>query len=339
MKASIRVNSLTLGGAGSKTLHAQELHGKRLDKSSQERRVRNADPLIFGSLNLREAYDKHVAGARMNKSLKRPVLHALVQFPTDLKVTEKLEKQMLAHAMKFINQTHGGEAVFAARLDRDEDGQHTVDVFFAPKYTKVTKSKGEEVWISTSKHGKDLARKHEAKIRARHLEAKEGPLTGPRHVGIALQEELTEYLTGVGLKLEPRTEKAGSRPDRVDPETFKARQDAEADRVAAAEELERVKALRADLDKREEEIRTERAALDAEKVEIEEERSQLRELAAKLRDAIAKAMKFARRPGAPIIEQVEAMRMKKQAGPLLRDADKVSPPPEDSLDDPYGPGF
>ena len=237
MKASIRINSLTLGGPGPKTLSAMELHGKRLDKSSQERRVSDRDPLVFGSLDLREAYESHVAGAHMNKALKRPVMHALVQFPKELTVTEKLEKQMLAHAIKFIDATHGGQAVFAARLDRDEKGRHTVDVFFTPKYEKKTKSKGVEVWISTSKHGKELARKHEAKIRARHPNST-GPLTGPRHVGIALQEELGEYLTSFGLKLEPRLEKKNSRLDRVDPEVFKARKDAE-DALAEAEELKK----------------------------------------------------------------------------------------------------
>ena len=35
MKASIRVNSLTLGGSGPKTLSAMEAHGKRLDRSGQ----------------------------------------------------------------------------------------------------------------------------------------------------------------------------------------------------------------------------------------------------------------------------------------------------------------
>lgn len=228
MKASIRVNSLTLGGSGPKTLSAMEAHGKRLDRSGQSRKVRDIDPLVYGSLDLRDAYDAHVSGAKTNAGLKRPILHALIQYPVQMALSPKTERAMLDHAVRFIEQTHGGQAVFSARLDRDERGQHTVDVFYAPKFLKITKSKDPETWISTSKHGKELAEKHQDLILARHPEAK-GKLTGPRHVGIALQEELYLYLAGAGLKLEPRKLKENSTPDRVDPETFQARKDAQKD--------------------------------------------------------------------------------------------------------------
>uniref|UniRef100_UPI002599CBC0 hypothetical protein n=1 Tax=uncultured Sulfitobacter sp. TaxID=191468 RepID=UPI002599CBC0 len=86
-------------------------------------------------------------------------------------------------------------------------------------------------------------------------------------------------------------------------------------------------------------IRAERASLAAERVEIEEERGQIAQLADKLREALAKALRFARRPGTPIIEQVEAGKMKKEAVQLLRDVEKTSPPPEDPFEEPDGPGF
>lgn len=63
-------------------------------------------------------------------------------------------------------------------------------------------------------------------------------------------------------------------------------------------------------------IATARAALEAERAAIEQERSQLRELAAKLREAIGKALRFARRPGTPIFDQVEAEKMRKSAADL-----------------------
>jgi hypothetical protein len=135
MTAMIRANSLTLGGLGPKSFSSMEKHGKRLDGSSQRRRIRKAEPLVYGSLDLRDAYNRHMTGVRTNRSLKRPIMHAIIKFPLDLHINSTSEQRMLDHAVRFINQTHGGKAVFAGRLDRDEQGQHIVDVFYAPKYT------------------------------------------------------------------------------------------------------------------------------------------------------------------------------------------------------------
>jgi len=154
----------------------------------------------------------------MNAALKRPAMHALVQFPNNIPINEKNERVMLKLAVQFINQTHGGDAVFAARLDRDEAGQHTVDVFYSPKYEKKTASKGSETWISTTKHGKALCEAHRAEIERRHGGKF---LTGPRQVGIALQAEWYAFLRSKNLKLEDRREKDHSRPDRLEPEEYK----------------------------------------------------------------------------------------------------------------------
>ncbi len=229
MKAMIRVNSLTLGGSGNKTLFAMEEHGKRRDKSSKRRRVRDVEALVYNTLDLRNAYDNHMDGVRINSGTKRPVLHAIIKFPNDLKVNAQNEKAMLSTAVSFINSTHGGSAVFAARLDRDEEGQHVVDVFYAPKYEKVTKNrKGEEVrtwWMSTTKHGKDLCEKHCKEIESRNDERKF--TTGPRQVGIALQSELYDYLGSKGLTLTMKSPKNDPRPDRQETEAYKATKDAE----------------------------------------------------------------------------------------------------------------
>jgi len=214
MKASIRVNALTLGGTGDNSLPGMEAHGKRLDQTSKRRKVREKEPLVYRSLDLRKEYDLHVAGAKMNAKLGKPVLHAIIQYPTQLQVTEKIERSMLNNAVKFIDETHGGNAVFAARLDRDEKGRHNVDVFYSPRYSKVTKD-GACDWISTSKFAKELCELYREMIERRH----DGEFVRrPRQQGMALQEALYDFLKKKGLDLEPRTLKDHGLRDRVQPE-------------------------------------------------------------------------------------------------------------------------
>lgn len=228
MSTAVRVNSLSLSGLGPKSLPGMEAHGKREDQTSQARRVRDTPPLVHGSLDLRAAFDAHVSGARMNKALRKPVLHAIVQYPTEIELTAEREQWMLDEAVAFVNATYGGRAVFAARLDRDEAGRHTVDVFFSPRYEKTTR-RGSQDWISTTKHGKELCRQHCAEIERRH----DGTFRdGPRQVGIALQSEWRAHLiaaardASLDLDLEPRQEKEARPPDRLEPEQFKDVQDA-----------------------------------------------------------------------------------------------------------------
>lgn len=233
MKAAVRCNSLTLGGAGANTLERQEKHGKRLDGTSKQRRVRNASPIIYRSLDLRAEYDRHMEGVKQNAGCKRPVLHFIIKFPAELLEDsapraygsqpdrDARKKLMGRQAVDFVNRTHGGSAVFAARIDRDEAGETIVDVFAAPRYTKATKRK-EAIWASPTKFGKELALKHQDEIRRRHSKAT-GQLTGPCHVGIALQAEFAAYFENVnGFALAPRTLKDNPRPDRLETEAFKA---------------------------------------------------------------------------------------------------------------------
>ena len=259
MKGAVRVNALTLGGTGSKSLPAMEDHGKRLDAISRQRQVSRRRPLVHGTLDLRAAYDRHVAGAKMNAGATRPVLHMIVQYP-DLSgpdapapfraagATRARQQLMLQQAVAWANETHGGDAVFAGRVDRDEAGQWTVDLFLAPKYEKITKTgKSTGVWVSTTKHGKELAHKHQDYIRSRHSKAK-GDLTGPRHVGIALNADFREYFereNGVALTFVPKDD---FRPDRLEPEVFGARRDrdrARAEAAAARAEAEKAEAAAA----------------------------------------------------------------------------------------------
>ena len=230
MKTMIRCTALDMSG-----LAAQEAHGKRLDGSSRLRKIRDVSPLVYGSLDLRDRYDRHMDGVKQNRGAKKPVLHFLVRFPPDVLdgdqvgrfVGTKAERQkmMLRQAAAFVNRTHGGQAVFAARIDRDEAGETIVDVFAAPKYEKRTKrTKPDEsgpTWASATKFGKELAEKHQDELRRRHPEAK-GKLTGPRHVGIALNTEWRSFFQSINkLTLDEKIEKTSGAPDRLETEAYK----------------------------------------------------------------------------------------------------------------------
>ncbi len=161
---SFRANSLTASD-----LSAMENHELRNDLAGEKRSVRKGpdgepvppllyDPYGTGLIKggLVKAHAEHIDGARVNKGASKIARHAFLQFPTDLDITPETEKMMLDQAVEFVNQTHGGRAVFRGRLDRDEKGRHGVDVFFAPRYAKTTKH-GKTDWISLTKFGKERA--------------------------------------------------------------------------------------------------------------------------------------------------------------------------------------
>ena len=56
-KAAVRVNSLNLPA-----LAAQERHGKRSDAIGAARRVREAEPLVWGTQDLCRAFEQHTGG-------------------------------------------------------------------------------------------------------------------------------------------------------------------------------------------------------------------------------------------------------------------------------------
>ena len=64
MKGSVRCNAITLS-----QLKAQEAHGKRTDKTSERRRVRDKAPLIGGGLDL-VTVSKHTQRGR-NRTQQR----------------------------------------------------------------------------------------------------------------------------------------------------------------------------------------------------------------------------------------------------------------------------
>jgi hypothetical protein len=252
-------------------MSAMQKHEMRLDHSGHSRSIEpEKSPLIYSphgdNLSLEQSYEAHVEGAAQSKGASNLMRHAFIQFPTTLEITPNIEKMMLREAAAFIDKTHGGRAVFRARLDRDEKGKHGVDVFFAPRYEKTT-AKGSQDWVSLTKFGKAMARQRLPKRQEEKLNKKtntwEPQLNSdgtPKMVwqdsayfqGQVLQDLWFEHLRDVaGLDWVVRGEKKiGRDADRVEAEEYGLQQDREklAEREAAlklkeAEILLREKAI------------------------------------------------------------------------------------------------
>lgn len=195
-------------------LSNMERHGKREDASGQRRRVRDEAPLVFGSLDLVEARKMHMQGVK--QSGRSACLHALVQFPTGLLdgASQKDQRAMLDHAVEFLNGFHGGDAVFAARLDRDEKGRHTVDAFLLPRYEFRYKDGRTARKASVSKFTKAEAVRRFGR-------------DDRRSQGSALQDAFYEHLRDrMGLEgvLPPERKKTTTK-DRLEPEVLALRRD------------------------------------------------------------------------------------------------------------------
>lgn len=206
---AVRVQRLTVKG-----LLGQEKHGKRLDESSQGRKISDEQPVTTTGLDLTELLAVHEAGAKRQGGAKYCAMHMLVQFPKEL-VDGDDAQLMLDHARAFAESVFGKEAVFADRVDRDEGSRHVVDLLIAPKYTKKTKA-GETTWISLSRDLKALA-----KERGELSKTGEPNL---RAQGRALQSEFHEYLVKrMGLEEAERgSAKLYTKADWKTPEEMKA---------------------------------------------------------------------------------------------------------------------
>ena len=245
---SFRANSLSPSD-----LTAMENHELRLDQAGAKRSVRTlpeggpVPPLIYDPYRtgrrkkcLTDAYAKHTDGARINKGAAKISRHAFLQFPTDLEITPETEQMMLDQAVAFVNRTHGGRAVFRGRLDRDEEGRHGVDVFFAPRYTKTTKRRSQD-WISLTKFGKKqavarfgqkpLERKNEDGAFVPVKDADDEPMMvdcdSQYYQGRAFQDLWFEHLRDeVGLDWVVRGQKKiGRDADRLAVESYKVQQE------------------------------------------------------------------------------------------------------------------
>lgn len=258
---------------------AMQGHEDRVDYVGARRRVRDVPPLVYSPYATLEAPDPdaesrtrrarkdrimrlerfihakpedsnfsiwdslqaHITGARKSKAAKKDFLHAFLQYPTDLELNGDRERLMLRQAVEFINLTYGGNAVFHARLDRDEAGRHGVDVFFAPRYEKKTQ-KGTTQWISLSKFSKENARQRYGQREKRKRDPKTGemiPVLGKdgqpvmvwndsgKFQGRALQDAWHEHLLeSVNIKWAERgKQKQSDDPDRLSPEAYAAHQE------------------------------------------------------------------------------------------------------------------
>lgn len=241
LAGSVRVNSLDKEGTS-----AMESHELRLDYSGQLRSIEPENEALFyrpygDDLSISQSYEKHVEGARRNASASKLLRHSFVQFPTNIEITPESQNMMLREAVAFINKTHGGRAVFHARVDRDEKGKHGVDVFFAPRYEKKT-AKGVTDWISLTKFGKERTRdrigqKQEEKYnkKTKEWEPQFNEDGSDKMIwkdsayfqGQVLQDEWFEHLRDVvGLDWVMRGEKkVGRDPDRLEPEEYGLQQD------------------------------------------------------------------------------------------------------------------
>lgn len=199
---SVRVESLDA------TRLAQEgRHGRREDASSQARKVCDTPPLVLGGLDLVALQEAHVKGRKQQGKVR--ALHALVQFPSDLIPNkERAQKIMLQKAVDFINEFHGGDAVFAARLDRDEKGTHKVDVYFLPR------------WDFNYKDGRTQKRCGIGQFTKKEAKRRYGK-EDRRAQGSALQDSLFEYLRDhLARNIMPPVRKKTTAKDRVEPEIY-----------------------------------------------------------------------------------------------------------------------
>ena len=255
MKISVRCEALTL-----EKLRAQEDHGKRLDRSSQRRRIRKSDPIVGGGLDLVDRLAAHTEGTKQNKAARNVALQFIIKFPPEVLGDEApapfqglskrdRQKVMGRQAARFIQETHGGQAVFAVRVDTDEAGEWVVDVFACPKYEKTTK-KGATVWTSLTKFGKSLALKHQAEVLRRSPEHEgQEAITSPRAVGMSLQSEFADFFERVnGVRPAAKVEKNNPAPDRIEVEAWRLQQiqaeaiEAEAEAQEAAKKRDEAEA-------------------------------------------------------------------------------------------------
>lgn len=189
-------------------LAAMEKHGQRKDASGQARRVSDEAPLVRGGLDIVALREEHVEGRKQQGKTK--AVHAIVQFPQDLIPNTKMaQRAMLGFAVDFINDFYGGDAVFAARLDRDENGTHKVDVFFLPRWEFQYKDGRKQARCGLGQYTKSAALKRFSK-------------DDRRSQGSALQDALFEYLRDnirVPGVMPPERKKTTAK-DRLEPEMY-----------------------------------------------------------------------------------------------------------------------
>jgi len=253
---SVRLASLNMPLLG-----AAEVHGRRLDDAAISRKVREAESLTWvpegitgDPLALSDRLADHLSGevdpatgkkvpVHVHKA-KTKALHMLLIMPDSVPTeTEEDARKAMLLGVRFAQETLGGEAVFAARIDRDEESTNTVDLFLAPLYDKVLKAETKRA-MSLTKHTKLLVDKHDIKIETKTIK-KDGveveqssAYFSMKAQGQALQTEFAQWLTKEGYVAERGSRKKGRANDRKSPEVMGAKRDREKAEKAYQDALE-----------------------------------------------------------------------------------------------------
>ena len=188
-------------------LRGAEKHGRRLDSMAKKAKVRDDPSLVWAPesatgdpLALSDRLADHVADHFVPKG-RAKALHMIVKLPASVPVATVEEAEAaMRMTIDWAQGAFGGDAVFAARMDRDERTLNVVDLFLAPRYEKVTKRASKPA-ISQTRHTKLLADRHGRKAR------KDSAKGSMQAQGSALQDDLTDFLTGRGFEAIRGTEK------------------------------------------------------------------------------------------------------------------------------------
>ena len=214
-------------------LRQAELHGRRLDDVAKSRKVRDADSLTWvpdgvtgDPLALVDRLEEHVAGAFRPKGGTTIAQHMIVKMPDSIPTeTDGEAYAAMVIAVHFAQETFGGQAVFAARIDRDEKSTNNVDLFLAPIYDKSDKKApgGSKKAVSMTRHLKLLAENYGFDVKGARS-AKESK----QSQGKALQDALADYLTHHNFRALRGKPKTARGSDRDSPEIRGAKHDREA---------------------------------------------------------------------------------------------------------------
>jgi hypothetical protein len=214
-------------------LRAAEKHGRRLDRAAEARKGREADSLTWvpdgitgDPLALVDLLEEHVAGAFRPKGGTTIAQHMIVKMPDSIPTeTESEAYTAMLIAVHFAQETFGGQAIFSARIDRDEQSTNNVDLFLAPIYDKSDKKApgGSKKAVSMTRHLKLLAEEHGFDVKgARTAKASK------QSQGKALQTAFADYLVHHGFRALRGKPKTTSGSDWDSPEIYGAKRDREA---------------------------------------------------------------------------------------------------------------
>lgn len=214
-------------------LRTAEKHGRRLDRAAEARKVREADSLTWvpdgitgDPLALVDRLEEHVAGAFRPKGGTTIAQHMIVKMPDSIPTeTDSEAYAAMLIAVHFAQETFGGQAVFSARIDRDEKSTNNVDLFLAPIYDKSDKKApgGSKKAVSMTRHLKLLAEEHGFDVKgARSAKASK------QSQGKALQSAFADYLVQHGFRALRGKPKTTIGSDWDTPEIYGAKRDREA---------------------------------------------------------------------------------------------------------------